>query len=289
MFRYATTRLGWLGTDPTTLLGSGERPKTNATARRRIYRGDELAQTLAAATEPTRTLFAVAAVTGARLSELLGLTWRDLDLADVNAAEVRIEAQVDRTGERRALKTEESQRTVEIPAGLATAVKRHQLTSGVPASSAFVFATRSGRPLSQRNVLRALRQAQARAVDTGGRPTFPALVDALAAVRGKTATKVPADAAPNFHGFRHSAASLALANGESAEEVSWQLGHKNSVVTRAIYVQELRTVERKARRRARMDALYAGALDALGRDEHETGVAPSRGSQVRELRSQQTS
>ena len=209
-------------------------------------------------------------MTGARLSELLGLTWHDLELADVNAAEVHIEAQVDRTGERRALKTDESRRTIEIPAGLATALKRHQLTSGVPAPSAFVFATRSGRPLSQRNVLRALRQAQARAVDADGRPTFLALIDALAAVRGKTATKVPADAAPNFHGFRHSAASLALANGESAEEVSWQLGHKNSVVTRAIYVQELRTVERKARRRARMDALYAGALDTLGRDVQET-------------------
>jgi integrase len=289
VFRYATTRLGWLGTDPTTLLGSGERPKTNATARRRIYRGDELAQTLAAAREPTRTLFALAAVTGARLSELLGLTWRDLELADVNAAEVRIEAQVDRSGERRALKTDESRRTIEIPAGLATALKRHQLTSGVPAPSAFVFATRSRRPLSQRNVLRALRQAQARAVDADGRPTFPALIDALAAVSGKTATKVPPDAAPNFHGFRHSAASLALANGESAEEVSWQLGHKNSVVTRAIYVQELRTVERKARRRARMDALYAGALDTLGRDMAETQATPPPGSAVRKLRPQRKS
>ena len=69
--------------------------------------------------------------------------------------------------------------------------------------------------------------------------------------------------APSFHGFRHSAASLALANGESAEEVSWQLGHKNSLVTRAVYVQELRTVERQARRRARMETQYGDALGAL--------------------------
>jgi integrase len=256
--RHATTRLGWLGTDPTTQLSNGERPKTSATARRRIYQGDELAQTFAAAHEPLRTLFALAAVTGARLSELLGLTWGDVDLEDIAAANVRIEAQVDRAGERRALKTDESRRTIELPSSLAAALKRHQLSRGVPSATAFVFATRSGRPLGQRNVLRGLRTAQARAVDPEGRPTFPALVEAIDA-----GTAPARDAAPTFHGFRHSAASLALANGESAEEVSWQLGHKNSVVTRSIYVQELRTVERSARRRARMASQYDDALGAL--------------------------
>ena len=258
VFRHATTRLGWLGTNPTTLLANGERPKRSATARRRIYQGDELAQTLAAAHEPLRTLFALAAVTGARLSELLGLTWGDVNLDDVDAADVRIEAQIDRAGQRRALKTDESRRTIELPSSLAAALKRHQLSSGVPPAAAFVFATRSGRPLGQRNVLRGLRAAQARAIDDEGRPTFPALVEAIEA---KTAP--PRDAAPTFHGFRHSAASLALASGESAEEVSWQLGHKNSVVTRSIYVQELRTVERQARRRARMESQYGDALGAL--------------------------
>ncbi len=258
IYRHASTRLGWLGTYPTTLLSNGERPKTSATARRRIYARDELRQTLAAATEPTRTLFALAAVTGARLSELLGLTWADLDLSAPDAAEVRIEAQVDRSGERQPLKTAESRRTIEIPSGLAAALKRHQLSRGVPPAAAFVFATRSGRPIGQRNVLRALRDAQARAVDADGQPTFPALLAALEA-----GPPIPRACAPSFHGFRHSAASLALANGESAEEVSWQLGHKNSLVTRAVYVQELRTVERQARRRARMETQYGDALGAL--------------------------
>jgi integrase len=57
---------------------------------------------------------------------------------------------------------------------------------------------------------------------------------------------------PSFHGFRHTAASEAIAAGDSAEEASWQLGHKNSVVTRSIYVQEIKSTERTARRRARM-------------------------------------
>jgi len=258
VYRQASSRLGWLGTNPATLLANGERPKTGATTRRRIYEGDELMQTLAAAREPTRTLFALAAVTGARLSELLGLTWADLDLSDSDAAGVRIEAQVDRSGERQPLKTAESRRNIEIPSSLAVALKRHQLASGVPPAAAFLFATRSGRPLGQRNVLRALRHAQARAVDPDGRPTFPALIQALGA-----GPPIPRDVAPNFHGFRHSAASLALANGESAEEVSWQLGHKNSVITRAVYVQEIRTVERQTRRRARMEVEYGDALGAL--------------------------
>jgi integrase len=279
VFRHAATRLGWLGTNPTTLLGKGERPKTSATARRRIYVGDELAQTLAATPEPMRLLFALAAVTGARLSELLGLTWADVDLADVDAADVRIEAQVDRAGERRPLKTAESRRTVELPSSLGVALKRHQLASGVPPASAFVFATRSGRPLGQRNVLRSLRTAQERAIDAEGRPTFPALV---VAVEAKTAP--PRDAAPSFHGFRHSAASLALANGESAEEVSWQLGHKNSVVTRSIYVHELRTVERSARRRARLASQYGAALGALAKPSSTKPAAKQATAEVRPQR-----
>jgi integrase len=111
--------------------------------------GTPLAQTLAATREPMRALFAPAAVTGARLSELLGLTWADLDMDDMSGAEIRIEAQVDRAGVRRPPKTAESRRTIELPAMLAAALKRHQLACGVPAPAVFVFATRSGRPLAQ--------------------------------------------------------------------------------------------------------------------------------------------
>jgi len=39
--------------------------ETSATAKARIYIGDELMETLAAANEPYRTLFALASVTGA--------------------------------------------------------------------------------------------------------------------------------------------------------------------------------------------------------------------------------
>jgi integrase len=153
--------------------------------------------------------------------------------------------QVDRRGYRQPLKTEESARTVELPRQLATALLRHKLRSADTGPEGFVFASRSGRPLLQRNVARALRAAQMRASDGRGRPTFPVLqrVD-------QTGRRVPPPkgAVPSFHSFRHTAASRAIAAGESAEEVAWQLGHRNSVITRAVYVHEIRSAERATRR-----------------------------------------
>jgi hypothetical protein len=63
VFAFARRRMSWHGENPVRGLEDGERPKTSAAARRRIYVGDELAQTLAAANEPYRTLFALASVT----------------------------------------------------------------------------------------------------------------------------------------------------------------------------------------------------------------------------------
>jgi len=52
--------------------------------------------------------------------------------------------------------------------------------------------------------------------------------------------QVPRGTVPHFHGLRHTAESEAIAAGDGAEEVSWQLGHKNSNVTRSVYVQEIK-------------------------------------------------
>ena len=94
-------------------------------------------------------------------------------------------------------------------------------------------------------------------MDESGRATFPALHERDE--RGRRARLVPGTL-PNFHSFRHTAASHAIAAGESAEELSWQLGHRTSVVTRAVYVHELKTAERSARRRHRLDAESAQFL-----------------------------
>jgi integrase len=259
IYKYAARRLGWAGTVPTALMLSSERPKVSHGQRRSIFEGAALEQTVAAAHEPHRTMFTLAALTGARVSELCGLTWADVRLDDLDDAEVEFGWQVDRKGNRGPTKTDGSARTVPIPRGLALIAARHKLVSPDVRPDAYVFATRTGRPLSQRNVLRALRLAQTRATDDHGRPTFPVLHELDEHGRP---VPVPRGAVPSMHSFRHTVASRGLLAGESVDEIAFLLGHRDANVTRAVYVRELADVRRRAMRRGRMDAEFAHVLEA---------------------------
>ena len=169
IYRYAARRLGWVGTNPVSLMLSSERPKPSQGKRRRIFEGNELEQTIAAADEPYRTLFTVAALTGARLSELLGLTWDRVGVDDLDDAEVEFAFQVDRKGSLTATKTDGSARTVPIPRQLARVLAAHKQRSSYVAESDFVFCTRTGTPFSQRNIARAFACRADEGDDTGGR------------------------------------------------------------------------------------------------------------------------
>lgn len=268
IYKFAARRLGWHGTNPTTLLLSSERPKVSLAKRRPIFTPEQIEQTLAAATEPYRTLFTVAALTGARMSELCGLTWADVRLDHVDDAEVIFGWQVDRKGNRQPTKTDGSARTVPIPRELALVLARHKLASRDSRPDAFVFATRSGRPLGQRNVQRALRQAQKRARDELGCLTFPILHVVDPAGRP---VPVPTGSLPSMHSFRHTVASRALLAGESVDEVAFLLGHRDATVTRTVYVREIADARRRSMRRSRMVAEFAGALRIALRDDEPAG------------------
>jgi integrase len=257
VYKFAARRLGWTGTIPTTLMLQSERPKISQTKRRPIFTGQELEQTIGAAHEPFRTLFVVAALTGARISELCGLTWADVRLANRDDAEIEFAYQVDRHGERRPTKTDGSARTVPIPAELAEVLRRHQRAARYTAASDYVFATGTRRPVQQRNVSRALREAQRRAVDADGQPTFSVLHDVDA--HGDP-VPVPRGMLPSMHSFRHTVASRALLAGESVDEVAFLLGHRDGTITRTVYVREVADARRRAMRRSRMNAEFAGAL-----------------------------
>ena len=95
--------------------------------RRPIFLGEQLEQTIGAGNEPFRTLFAVAALTGARISELCGLTWADVRIDDLDESEIEFGWQVDRHGNRRPTKTDGSARTVPIPRELAMVLGRHKV------------------------------------------------------------------------------------------------------------------------------------------------------------------
>ena len=79
--------------------------------------------------------------------------------------------------------------------------------------------------------------------------------------------RVPAAALPSMHFFRHTVASRALLAGESVDEVAFLPGHRDATVTWAVYVHEVADARRRAFRRSRMIAEYAGALSvALGEE-----------------------
>jgi integrase len=261
VYRYASRRLGWAGASPVSLMLSSERPKPSQSQRRRVFEGSELEQTIAAADEPFRTLFTVAALTGARLSELLGLTWANVHTRDVDDAEIEFAWQVDRHGSRRPTKTDGSARTVPIPRALALMLVRHRRESRHIGANDFVFATRTGRPLGQRNVARALRSAQEKATDDQGNPTFPVLHEHD---EGGRPSRLPHGALPSMHSFRHTMASRALLAGESVDEVAFLLGHRDANVTRAVYVREMADARRRTMRRSRMMAEYGELLEASG-------------------------
>jgi integrase len=282
VFRYARRHLRWQRSSPVADLLKSERPKTGS-PERRVYEGDELAQTIAAADEPWASLFRLAAVTGARESELLGLKWDDLRLDDLDAAMVRFGYQVDRRGVRVPLKTDESKATLPLPRSTTRMLLEHKARSLHSGPRAFVFATRTGKPLSQRNVLRSLYRAQERARTPQGLPTFPELFrhderghlvadEVTGEFKLRRAKRRDLPPLPDFHALRHTAAMEC----EDAEEARDLLRHRNSNVTRAVYRQHF-SDQRREVLREKLEARHGGV-------EARLAWAQSRESEVVDIR-----
>jgi integrase len=259
VFKFARRRCRWRGENPIELLETSERARPSQAPEPRIYEGDELAQTLAASWEPWTTIFRLADDVGGRESELLGLWWENLDLSDPSTATIRFTHQLERGGERVELKTEESKATLPLPRASVRMLLEHKARTRAPTGpQSFVFATRDGKPLSQRNLLRVLYVAQERARDANGRPTFPELFEHDA--RGELVVDERGEFVrrdvkrrelrlPTFHALRHGAAM----DCDDAEEARDLLRHKNSNVTRAVYRAHFGD-RRRELLRARMEA-----------------------------------
>jgi len=286
VFRYSSRRLGYAGPNPVLELEAGERPKSTSGKRRHFTEAEALA-TVRAANEPFRLLFVLLGATGARLSEALGLRWQDVHLEKLQQAELRFEYQLARNRDKDGqpvllpLKTDGSARTVAIPRGVAEALAEHKLAAADTSPEAFVFVSpRTGTVLWQRNVNRALREAQERAVDEHGRQAFPELhkVDE----RGRK-VKPERGEVPSPHSFRHSLASMLLNEGESADEIAFMLGHANANVTRAVYLHEVADARRKAMRRELLAAASGSLVEAYEAASH-LQAPEAEASNVRELR-----
>ena len=225
---FARRRLGWAGENPVRALDRSERPRSDQ-RERRVLTADELDALLANAREPTRQAFALAAMTGARLGEVLGLRWRTLDL---DAGTASIEAQLDRHGNLAECKTSRSRRVVELPAALTAELREHRVRCASSLADDYVLHTRTGRGFDHRSVTLAFAGAVARA-------------------------EIPAPA-PTFHDLRHSFASRFIASGGDLVQLSAHLGHRSPAITASTYSHEFERHARTDERRARLDAMFGG-------------------------------
>lgn len=245
VFDFARRRLGWAGKNPVRALDRSERPRSNQ-RERRVLNGDELEAVIAAAHEPYRLCFELAAMTGARLGEVLGLRWRSIDL---DAGTAQIEAQLDRHGALRPPKTERSRRTIELPSALVGRLRVHKLRSRSSLCHDFVLVARTGppRPLDHRTVTHAFAGAAKRAEILGPQPTF--------------------------HDLRHSFASRFIASGGDLVTLSAHLGHRSPAITASTYSHEFERSNRAEERRARLDAMFGGPPGGAAPKQRVTALA----------------
>ena len=189
VFQHATRHMGFTGPNPIAVLDRDERPHTRDKKVTRVLNPEEVNRLIAAIPPQYRLLFEVAADTGARLSEVLGLVWGEVDLSDDDAA-IRITRQLQRkTCARGPLKTDRSNRRIDIDIDyeLATKLKAAKLAALDSSDHAFVFVSRQGTPHDHRNI--------------GGRVLAAAVKQAgLEAVVKDGIVVKPA---PTFHHLRH--------------------------------------------------------------------------------------
>ncbi|MEP7378810.1 MAG: site-specific integrase [Chloroflexota bacterium] len=171
----------------------------------------------AAKVHPLGPLFTLAATTGLRQGELLGLSWGDVDAERRTLTVRRSLARAHGGGWALAEpKTARSRRTIHLPSAAVAALERHrdlQNVAHVAAGGAWqnvdqlAFTDTIGRPLGGSYVSHAFH----RLLDAAGLPSIP------------------------FHGLRHSAASALLAQGVPLIEVSRMLGHSTISITADTY------------------------------------------------------
>jgi integrase len=222
-------RLHVVASSPADRLTSAERPKPGS-GRRRFLDRHELELLLRAAPDRHRVAIACGLFSGLRLSELLGLTWSDVDL---RGSVIRVRHQMGRDGKRRPLKTAAAKRDVILMSQLASELRRLRLASPFSADKDLVFCSTTGRTIGHRNVTaRGLEKAANRA-----------------GLRGVT-----------FHALRHTFASILIAQGHDPVFVSRQLGHANAAITLKVYAH-LFDAERHANEaRAQLEANYGALL-----------------------------
>ncbi|HEY6127422.1 MAG TPA: site-specific integrase [Candidatus Acidoferrum sp.] len=169
----------------------------------RFFSGDEARKIITIASEPYRTMFAIAAMTGLRVGEVLGLQKADLDF-DRRIIHVQRSAW---HGQTQTVKSKASRAPVAMADALATILKEYLVTWKANPEG-FLFLNRRKRPFNATKV-----------VQLGLWP----LLDTLNIKRA------------GMHAFRHCHASLLMDVGAPATVAKEQMRHSDARVTLGIY------------------------------------------------------
>ena len=228
MLSYAV-RLGVIASSPADRLTSTERPKPGS-GRRRFLDRHELELLVRAAPDRYRVAIACGLFSGLRLSELLGLTWSQIDLrGDV----IRVRHQMGRDGTRRRLKTAAARRDVIMMSQLARELRRLRLASPFSGDDDLVFCSTTGKTIGHRNLT----------------------------ARGlEKATRQAGLERVTFHVLRHTFASILIAQGHDPVFVSRQLGHTNAAITLKVYAHLFDAERHASNARRRLEADYGALL-----------------------------
>jgi integrase len=231
-------------------LKPSERPRPSDDAREhRVLNDHELAAVLAAVAEGERLYFRTLAETGARASEVLGLSRRRVD---VDAAMLAFREQLGRPrrtpdggyegGGLRPLKTEVSRRTIEI-------TRAHAAELALAGGRERIF------DLTHDHVDHAWRRAL-------------------------KAAKL-ADPQPTIHDLRHTHVSGLIADGWDPVEIARRIGDTLATTLR-VYAHEFDTRRRGEQRRTALEARYAPGM-ATHTAQQTATAADGRDSDVADL------
>ena len=215
--------------NPISKLERSERPRVGR-REQRILNREEIGRLLASAAPRYRTLLATAIFSGLRQGELLGLHWRDVDLAEEL---IHVRTALNRQRLDVPPKTQHGVREVVLMSGLAQALKKHRMQSTFNRPDDFVFASQLGGPLHWANVSRrALKPALKRA--------------AIQPLR--------------WHDLRHTFASLLIAGGANVVFVSRQLGHSSTDITLRVYAHLFDRAEQEHRTREMLQEMFGNMI-----------------------------
>ncbi len=209
-------RWGWLAANPCDRVDA---PRYQP-ERKELWTPDELRAFLEGTREHwLHPFWLVAVSTGARIGELLALTWEHIDLVAGTATIAQSVQVIDGERVTTTPKTRAGIRRVSLPAETVQVLRAWRIeqaqqrlqTGAAWQAGDLVFSSRKGAPLSASTVGWALTR-ECKRLDLP--PVTP-------------------------HGLRHLHASLLLAQGVAIPAVSQRLGHANSAITMAVYAHAI--------------------------------------------------